>query len=104
MAKSRAKAIPAKNERRADGRQSADQLLDQLLPLAIPAQVEIHHGAAIVEVAEPSQLLELVSDVSLRPYLLCRLAENVALVDAGRASELVDALKRRGHTPKLQNP
>jgi hypothetical protein len=77
------------------------ELLDELLPLAEPAGLEIHAHAALLEVASPAQLLEMVSDSALRPLLLCRLAPNVVLVDPGRADELSEVLRRRGHTPKV---
>src|SRR5213080_1139752 len=83
------------------GMKTAAGLLDELLPLAEPAETEVHHGAAVLEVGDPSQLLELAADTALRPYLLCRLSAQVALVDPGRADELADALRRRGHTPKI---
>jgi len=35
-----------------------------------------------------------------RPFLLCRLAPDVALVDPGRAEELAEVLRRRGFTPR----
>ncbi len=83
------------------GARSAVALLDELLPLAEPAEKEVHTNAAVLEVGEPAQLLELAADTALRPYLLCRLAPQVALVDPGRADELAEALRRRGHTPKI---
>jgi hypothetical protein len=85
------------------GKSAAEQL-DQLLPYAAPAEVEVHHNAAVLEVSEPAQLLELAADSALRPFLLCRLSPTVALVDPGRAVDLVDALRRRGHTPKVAAP
>ncbi len=80
---------------------TASSLLDALLPLAEPAEKEVHMNAALLEVNDPAQLLELAADTALRPYLLCRLAPQVALVDPGRADELAEALRRRGHTPKI---
>ena len=80
---------------------AAAALLDELLPLAEPADKEVHSQAAVLEVGDPAQLLELAADTALRPYLLCRLAPQVALVDPGRAAELAEALRRRGHTPKI---
>jgi hypothetical protein len=76
-------------------------LLDELLPLAEPAQAELHLHAAVLEVSEPAQLLELAADAGLRALLLCRLAATVALVDPGGAERLVEVLRRRGHTPKV---
>jgi hypothetical protein len=83
--------------------QSAAALLDELLPLAEPAAVEVHSHAAVLEVSEPAQLLELAAEPLFRPFLLCRLAANVALVDPQGANQLAEALRRRGHTPKLVN-
>jgi hypothetical protein len=80
---------------------SAAERLDELLPLAEPGQVELHLRAAVLEVSDPAQLLELAADSALRPFLLCRLAPMVALVDAGQAKGLVEALRKRGHTPKV---
>ncbi|MBV8318612.1 MAG: hypothetical protein JOZ53_27045, partial [Planctomycetaceae bacterium] len=62
---------------------------------------EVHDHAAVLEVGDPAQLLELASDTALRPFLLCRLAPNAALVDPGRADDLAEMLRRRGHTPKI---
>ncbi len=64
----------------------------------------MHVDAAVLEVGDPAQLLELAADQGLRPYLLCRLAPNVALVDPGRADDLAEMLLRRGHTPKVLKP
>jgi hypothetical protein len=76
-------------------------LLDEILPVLRPAANEVHSHAAVLEVGDPAQLLELAADSALRPFLLCRLAVNVALVDPGRADDLAEALRRRGHTPKF---
>lgn len=80
---------------------SAADLLDELLPLAEPTAPEVHIGAAVLEVSDPAQLLELAGDPAVRPYLLCRLASQVALVDPGSADDLAEVLRRRGHTPKV---
>jgi hypothetical protein len=83
---------------------SAAVLLDELLPLAEPSENETHINAAVLEVSDPAQFLELAADTMLRPFLLCRLAPTVALVDPGRADELAEMLRRRGHTPKILKP
>jgi hypothetical protein len=82
-------------------RKSASELLDALLPVAEPRTTEIHEHAAVLEVSDPAQLLELVADTGLRPFLLCRLAPTIALVDPGQADHLAEVLRRRGHTPKI---
>ncbi len=80
---------------------SASEVLDELLPMAEPSALEVHVHAAVLEVGDPAQLLELAADTALRPFLLCRLAPDVALVDPGRAEELAEVLLRRGYTPKI---
>jgi hypothetical protein len=80
---------------------SAESLLDELLPIGEPEGMEVHTGAAVLEVAEPAQLLELASDPALRPLLLCRLSPTAALVDPGGSEQLLEVLRRRGHTPKV---
>jgi hypothetical protein len=80
---------------------SASEVLDELLPMAEPSALEVHVHAAVLEVGDPAQLLELAADTALRPFLLCRLAPDVALVDPGRAEELAEVLRRRGYTPKI---
>jgi hypothetical protein len=82
---------------------SPAEFLDEVLPPAAPAGAEVHLHAAVLEVGDPAQLMELAADPALQPFLLCRLSPTVALVDPGRAGELADALRKRGHTPKLVN-
>src|SRR5438105_3498249 len=83
------------------GAPSASELLDELLPRAEPSANEMHIDAAVLEVGDPAQLLELAADTALRPFLLCRLAPNVALVDPGSADDLAEVLRRRGYTPRI---
>jgi hypothetical protein len=84
-----------------EGKTSARELLDELLPFVEPTDNEVHYHAAVLEVSDPSQLLELAADTGLRPFLLCRLAPTVALIDPGCGDELTEMLRRRGHTPKI---
>jgi hypothetical protein len=78
--------------------------LDDVLPVLEPTQVEVHLRATLLEVSDPAQLLELAADPALRPFLLGRLAPTVALVDPGAAGPLLEALRKRGHTPKVHKP
>jgi hypothetical protein len=77
-------------------------LATERLPLAEPGSVEIHQRAAVLEVADAAQLVELAADPALRAFLLCRLSPTVALVDPGRGEELAEVLLRRGHTPRVE--
>jgi hypothetical protein len=101
FAMARKKASPPSASRPDEEKPSASGLLDEFLPLAEPSENEIHVDAALLEVGDPAQLLELAADAGLRPFLLCRLASNVALVDPGRADDLAEMLRRRGHTPRI---
>ena len=80
---------------------SSTDVLDSLLPLLQPEGREMHLHAAIIEVAEPAQLVELAANPRLRRFLLARLSDTVALVDPGRAGEIEAALLAAGHTPKV---
>ena len=80
---------------------SPRETLDSLLPLLRPEKREIHVNATIVEVAEMSQLIELVADAKVRRFFLARLSDTAALVEPGRDHELEAALIASGHTPKL---
>jgi hypothetical protein len=99
MARTKATQSPASplNAKKA----SASEVLDDLLPMAEPSAPEVHVDAAVLQVGDPAQLLELAADTALRPFLLCRLAPDVALVDPGSADELAEVLRRRGYTPKI---
>ena len=99
MAKTR--TLRPANKAPSKGANTASALLDELLPLAKPTEKEVHSNAALLEVGDPAQLLELAADTALRPYLLCRLAPLVTPVDPGRAAQLAEVLRRRGHTPKI---
>jgi len=87
--------------RQQDVMSTSTDVLDSLLPLLQPAGRELHLNAAIVEVSEPAQLVELAADPSIRRFLLARLSGTVALVDPGHAGEIEAALLAAGHTPKV---
>jgi len=76
-------------------------ILDSLLPLLKPDCRELHFNAAILEVADPTQLAELASDPRIRRYLLARLSDTAAVVDPGHAKAVESALLDAGHTPKV---
>ncbi len=76
-------------------------LLDEYLPLLQPRQAELHENAAVLEVNDLTQLLELASNPKVRRYLLARLSDTVALIDPGHEDALAKALLSQGHTPKM---
>ena len=76
-------------------------ILDTLLPRLHPDRPEVHEHAAVLEAADPAQLIELAANPKIRRYLLARLSDTVALVDPGHADALAKALLAEGQTPKM---
>jgi hypothetical protein len=77
------------------------EMLDELLPLLEPPRGELHLHAAVVEVSDSTQLVELAANPKIRRYLLARLSDTVALVDPAHVEALCKALLAEGHTPKI---
>src|SRR5262249_501466 len=77
------------------------QVLDELLPLLQAQGTELHDNAALLEVSDAAQLVELASNPKVRRYLLARLSDTVALIDPGHAEALARALLAEGHTPRM---
>jgi hypothetical protein len=77
------------------------QILDDLLPLLQARQAEVHVHAALLEVNDIAQLVELAANPKIRRYLLARLSDTAALVDPGQTEALAKALLAEGHTPKM---
>lgn len=75
-------------------------ILDKLLPLLEAERPELHLGAAVLEAADPAQLVELAANPKIGRHLLARLSDTIALIDPGREEELASALLAAGHTPK----
>lgn len=65
-------------------------------------RAELHENAAILEVSEMTQLVELASNPKIRRYLLARLSDTVALIDPGHGDALARALLAEGHMPKME--
>ena len=58
----------------------------------------------LIEVADPLLLEELRADRRLAPLLVAQLSDRVVLVKPGAEEEVMRALLRAGHTPKVINP
>jgi hypothetical protein len=74
--------------------------LDAVLPLIEPDRPAVLANAAILEVRDVAQLLELGRDPKVGRFLLARLSDTVALVDPGAEQALLEALRAAGHTPR----
>lgn len=77
------------------------KVLDELLPLLEPCQTALHQNVTVLETSDIAQLAELAANPKIRRYLLARLSDTVALVDAGHSEALAKALLAEGHTPKM---
>jgi hypothetical protein len=65
-----------------------------------PAGPAVLTNAALLEVQDLAQLLELSRDPRVGRHLLARLSDTVALVDPGAEELLIKALRATGHTPR----
>ncbi|GGR74972.1 hypothetical protein GCM10008959_40150 [Deinococcus seoulensis] len=82
--KARAKAAPALPE-----------------PTFIPERLTVHAGLILLEVQDPADLDALLSDTRLSPHVAERLAPTFALLRPGTDAAALDALRRAGHTPRV---
>ncbi len=74
--------------------------LDPFLPLLEPEGPAVLTSAALLEVQDLAQLLELSRDPRIGRYLLARLSDTVALIDPGAEENLLKAMRAAGHTPR----
>jgi hypothetical protein len=68
------------------------------------AEAVLHTNLPLVEVADPLLLEELRADRQLGPLLLAQLSDCVAVVKPGGGEQVMRALLKAGHTPKVINP
>lgn len=74
--------------------------LDRLLPLIEVDRTELHVSLSLLEVAEPSLLIEIASNPRCGRYLLGRISDTVAIVDGDQADDLAAELHALGRPPK----
>ena len=79
---------------------AAKHPLDRILPLLEPDRPAVLANAAIIEVQDLAQLIEISRDPKIGRHLLARLSDTVALIDPGAEEELIKALRAAGHTPR----
>jgi hypothetical protein len=74
-------------------------------PLQAPASgLVLHTNLTLIEVADPLLLEELRADRRLAPLLVAQLSDRVVIVKPVAEEEVMRALLRAGHTPKVINP
>jgi hypothetical protein len=64
----------------------------------------LHTNLTLIEVADPLLLEELRADRRLAPLLVAQLSDRVAVVKPGGEEEVMRALLKAGHTPKVIHP
>ena len=63
--------------------------------------VKLHKQVALIRTSEPIYAEELLARKSLARLVAGRLSESVLLVRAEDEAELLDELRRMGHTPRI---
>jgi hypothetical protein len=79
---------------------AAQHPLDPFLPLLAVERPAVLNGVALMEVETLAQLVELCRNPRVCRFLLARLSDTVALIDADADQLLVEALREAGHTPR----
>lgn len=64
----------------------------------------LHENLTLIEVDDPAALTALRADRTVGPLILTALSDRVAAVAPGRADDLLQRLRKAGHTPKVMTP
>ena len=67
------------------------------------SQLTAHTPLGLIEVQESSDLDALLADKTLAPLIALRLDERFALVLPGSSDRLLSALRKAGHTPRVED-
>jgi len=86
--------------RKREGVWIARALVGPLFHLGLADLAHAEH-LTLIEVAESELLDELCADRRLGPLIVARLSDRIAAAAPGKAQDLVRALLKVGHTPKL---
>jgi hypothetical protein len=62
----------------------------------------LHANLTLLEVADPLLLVELRASKTLAPLIVAELSERVALVRPDAGEDVLKALSKLGHTPKVR--
>lgn len=63
--------------------------------------VKVHRNVSLIRTAEPYLAEELLSRTRLSRLVIGRLTDQVLLVRPGKVAEVIDELKKMGHTPQV---
>lgn len=64
--------------------------------------VKVHRNVSLIRITDPILGDELLARPKLSRLIVGRLADDVLLVRPGKVSEVVEELRKMGHTPQVQ--
>ena len=70
-------------------------------PARAKIPVKVHRNVSLVQTSEPMFAEELLAHSKLSQWIIGRLADRVLLVRPGKVADVVEELKRIGHTPQV---
>jgi hypothetical protein len=70
-------------------------------PASARIPVKVHRNVSLVRVADPILADELLARPKLGRLIVGRLSNDLLLVSPGKAGEVVDELRKMGHTPQV---
>ena len=75
---------------------------DLFEPAPLSGQVLAHQDLSLLEVSEATDLQSLMLDGRIKPLILAAISSTQALVLPQNTKALLEALRKAGHTPKVQ--
>lgn len=64
--------------------------------------VKVHRNVSLVKVSDSLLAAELLARPKLSRLIVGRLADDILLLRPGKLAEVVDELRKMGHTPRVQ--
>jgi len=64
---------------------------------------KLHHGIALIEVADPLVVTEIENDAVLQPFLGERLSDSCIAVQPQAVPDVVRRLQSLGHLPRVHD-
>lgn len=64
--------------------------------------VKVHRNVSLVKVSDSLLAAELLARPKLSRLIVGRLADDILLLRPGKLQEVVDELRKMGHTPRVQ--
>lgn len=71
-------------------------------PVNAKIPVKVHRNVSLIRISDPILGDELLARPKLGRLIVGRLAEDILLVRPGKVAEVVEELRKMGHTPQVQ--